>query len=87
VPKYSTDELITGITSTENKIYELIDKSDQKSLSEAKDLVREFAETLRGIVKDTDELKSRSPLHSRINISNANGPFQVGNGCVQSNQF
>jgi hypothetical protein len=87
MPKHSVDELITGITNTENKIYELIDEGRTASFNEAKDLVRELAETLRGIVKDTDSLASRAPGHSRINISNTNGPFQVGNGCVQTNQF
>jgi hypothetical protein len=87
VPTYSFGELTTEITATENKIYEMIDKGDPSSLNEAKGLVHELAETLRGILKDTDALASRTPRHSRINMSNTNGPVQVGNGCVQTNQF
>lgn len=87
MPTYSLGEIVTQITETENKIYEAIDKGDAGSLHEAKTLVHELAETLRGIVEDTEELKSRPAGHSRINIAGTSGPFQVGNGCVQTNQF
>lgn len=87
MPSYSFGELTTEITNTENEIYEMIDKGDQRSVNEAKDLVHELAETLRGILKDMDAIALRTPRHSRVNISNTNGPFQVGNGCVQTNQF
>jgi len=59
MPKYSLDEIIVEITKKENEIYDLIDKDDAESLGEAKTLVHELAETLRGIVKDAEELKSR----------------------------
>jgi hypothetical protein len=68
VPTYSHDEIVAEITNTENKIYEMINKGDTESLGGAKTLVHELAETLRGIVKDTEELRSRSAGHSRINV-------------------
>lgn len=81
------DGYVAEVTQAENKIYELIDKGDKESLREANILIHDLAETLRVIIKDTDDLASRPVGHSRVNISGDNGPFQIGNGCVQTNQF